>query len=111
MIFILATYFWHTVGELFLSPTGLAYVTKAAPKRFVSLLMGIWFISSFIAGLMAGKLGALVDPIIEGKVALPWKIGGQADFFLLFVVTSVGAGLLIMLAAAFLVRLQRNPRD
>ncbi|MCW5765393.1 MAG: oligopeptide:H+ symporter [Phycisphaeraceae bacterium] len=111
MIYIFGCYFLHTVGEIILSPTGLSYVAKTAPRHAVSSLMGIWFISSFIAGLMAGKLGALVDPIIEGKVALPWKIGGQADFFLLFVVTSVGAGLLIMLAAAFLVRLQRNPRD
>ena len=32
MFFILATYFWHTVGELCLSPTGLSYVTKARPR-------------------------------------------------------------------------------
>src|SRR5204863_8313833 len=43
MFLIFMTYFWHTVGELCLSPTGLSYVTKAAPVKFVSLLMGIWF--------------------------------------------------------------------
>jgi hypothetical protein len=64
-----------------------------------------------VAGLAAGKVGALVDPIIEGKVSLPWKFGGQADFFLLFVVSSIAAGLLIILVAPLLVRLQRAKTD
>src|SRR4030095_15893869 len=92
----LATYFWHTVGELCLSPTGLSYVTKAAPKRFVSLLMGIWFISSFIANLGGGLVAAKVEAIEKGEIKTPWQFGGQADFFFLFVVTSIGAGLLIL---------------
>jgi hypothetical protein len=52
-----------------------------------------------------------VDPIIEGKVSLPWHYGGQADFFLLFVLSSIAAGVLIMLAGPVLVRLQRDRRD
>jgi POT family proton-dependent oligopeptide transporter len=111
MLFICGTYFLHTVGEVILSPTGLSYVAKTAPKRHMSSLMGIWFISSFIAGLAAGKVAALVDPIIEGKVKLPWELGGQADFFLLFVITSIAAGILIILISPLLVRLQRHPRD
>ena len=39
----------------------------------------------YLSLVAAGKLGALVDPIIEGKISLPWHFGGQADFFLLFV--------------------------
>lgn len=111
MLYICGCYFLHTVGELMLSPTGLAYVSKTAPSRHMSSLMGIWFISSFIAGLAAGKVAALVDPIIEGKVSLPWHFGGQADFFLLFVVSSCFAGVLILVAGPLLVRLQRNPKD
>ncbi len=111
MFYICGCYFLHTVGEIILSPTGLSYVSKTAPARHMSSLMGIWFISSFVAGLAAGKVGALVDPIIEGKVQLPWKFGGQADFFLLFVVSSVAAGVLILLAAPLLVRLQRVRTD
>jgi proton-dependent oligopeptide transporter, POT family len=111
MIFICGCYFLHTVGEIILSPTGLSYVAKTAPARHVSSLMGIWFISSFIALLAAGKVGALVDPIMEGKVKLPWNLGGQADFFLLFVVTSMAAGVLILLVAPLLTKLQRHPRD
>ena len=108
MIYISGCYFLHTVGEIILSPTGLSYVAKTAPKKSVSSLMGVWFISSFIAGLAAGKVGALVDPILEGKVKLPWNFGGQADFFLLFVVTSCAAGVVILLLGPGLIRLQRD---
>jgi hypothetical protein len=64
-----------------------------------------------VAGLAAGKLAALVDPIIEGKVKLPWKFGGQADFFLLFVASSCAAGLLIIAVGPLLIRLQRVKTD
>lgn len=107
MVFILVTYFWHTVGELCLSPTGLSYVTKAAPVQFVSLLMGIWFVSSFIANLGGGLIAAQVEDIEKGKIKLPWNFGGQADFFMLFVVTSIGAGLVILILTPLLKKLMR----
>lgn len=107
-----ATYFVHTMGEIILSPTGLSFVTKAAPKEHVSLLMGVWFLSSFMANLGAGKVAARVQPILEGKQRLPWHLDGdpagpnsQADFFFFFTVTSCGAGLLILLAGPLLVKL------
>jgi POT family proton-dependent oligopeptide transporter len=111
MFFILATYFWHTVGELCLSPTGLSYVTKAAPAKFVSLLMGIWFVSSFIANLGGGLVAAQVEAIERGEIRLPWSIGGKADFFMLFVATSVGAGLLIIVLTPLLKKLMRSATD
>lgn len=113
MIYITGCYFLHTVGEIILSPTGLSYVAKTAPQKSMSSLMGIWFISSFIAGLAAGKVGELVEPIIDGKIKLPWNslLGGSADFYALFVLTSCGAGVLIMVIGSLLTKLQRNPGD
>lgn len=111
MLFILATYFFHTVGELCLSPTGLSYVTKAAPVRFVSVLMGIWFISSFIANLGGGLVAAQVERVEKGEIKLPWSLGGQADFFMLFVVTSVAAGVVVLAITPLLRKLMRNPND
>ena len=111
MIYITGCYFLHTVGEIILSPTGLSYVAKTAPPKSMSSLMGIWFISSFVAGLGAGKVSALVDPIIEGKVKLPWNLGGQADFFLLFVISSCLAGVVVIALSPILTRLQRNRGD
>jgi POT family proton-dependent oligopeptide transporter len=111
MMFILMTYFWHTVGELCLSPTGLSYVTKAAPVQFVSLLMGIWFVSSFIANLGGGLIAAKVEAIEKGELKLPWHFGGQADYFFLFVVTSFGAALLMFLLTPYMKKLMRSPED
>jgi POT family proton-dependent oligopeptide transporter len=110
-IWLFMAYYFHTMGELCLSPTGLSYVTKAAPVRFVSLLMGIWFISSFIANLGAGLIGAKVEAIERGEIKLPWDFGGQADFFALFVIVPGGVGLLILLFTPLLKKLLRNQND
>lgn len=96
MFWLVATYFWMTVGELCLSPTGLSFVTKTAPVRFVSLLMGVWFVSSFVAHLAGGYVASTVESIESGAIKLPWNLGGQADFFLLFVISSIGAGVIIL---------------
>lgn len=111
MFFVIAAYFWHTVGELCLSPTGLAYVTRTAPVRLISLLMGIWFISSFLANLGGGLIAAKVKAIESGQIKMPWNFGGQADFFFLFVVTSIVASLVILALSPLLKKLQRNPND
>ncbi len=111
MMLIILTYFWHTVGELCLSPTGLSYVTKAAPAKFVSLLMGIWFISSFIANLGGGLIAAQVEKIERGEIKMPWSFGGQADFFMLFVVTSIGAAVVIFVFSPFLKKLIGGRED
>ncbi len=59
---LILTYLLHTFGELCLSPVGLSFVTKLAPKRFVGQLMGMWFLSlslgNLIAGLIAGQFDA-----------------------------------------------------
>ena len=111
MWLVFMTYFWHTMGELCLSPTGLSYVTKTAPVKFVSLLMGIWFVSSFIANLGGGLIAARVTEIETGAIKLPWSFGGRADFFFLFVVTSIGAGVLILLLTPLLKKLMRPGVD
>ncbi len=116
LIYVLGAYFFHTMGELCLSPTGLSYVTKAAPVRFVSLLMGIWFISSFIANLGGGLIAAQTEAIESGKITLWWNFSSgtgttQADFFFLFVVTSICSGVLIMALTPLLKKLMRDPND
>ena len=105
MWLIAATYLWHTLGEIILSPTGLSFVTKTAPKQHVSLLMGIWYLSSFLAMVVGGKLAGLTGKIEKGEIKLPWSFGGQADFFFLFVVSSLGAGVLILLLTPLLKKL------
>lgn len=117
MWLIFVTYFLHTIGELFLSPTGLSYVSKAAPAKHKSMLMGVWFLSSFLAYTVGGKLAGHADAatIKDQKFFFQnWGIdmgGGYANFFFLFVFLSVGGGILIILLTPLLRRLMRDPND
>ncbi len=51
----------YTFGELYLSPIGLSFVTKVAPIRIVSMLMGVWFLANFIGNYMTGYLGTFYE--------------------------------------------------
>jgi POT family proton-dependent oligopeptide transporter len=93
----------HTCGELCLSPVGLSMVTKLAPKRFASLAMGAWFFSMFIADLSAGLVAATVEKVEKGQFF--HLLGGQADFFLMFVISSFAAGTVLLVLSPIVKRL------
>jgi proton-dependent oligopeptide transporter, POT family len=73
-----------TVGELYLSPIGLSLVTKVAPARMVSMLMGMWFLSSFLGNFLSGAIGVLYTR---------WS---KDAFFLLLTLLGVGVGLAML---------------
>ena len=62
IIWMVLLYLLHTWGELCLSPIGLSLVAKLAPKRFASLLMGVWFLGNAAGYALTGTLGALLPP-------------------------------------------------
>jgi POT family proton-dependent oligopeptide transporter len=80
-LWLLATYVLQTWAELCVSPVGLSLVSKLAPPRLASLLMGSWFVSLAFGNLTAGMLAGQVEKIEQGKVF--HLLGGQADFFLI----------------------------
>lgn len=59
---LVASYFFQTMGELCLSPVGLSSMTKLAPRKFVGQMMGIWFLATAVGNLIAGLVGGHVDP-------------------------------------------------
>ena len=61
MLFLIGVYFIHTCGELCLSPIGLSLITKLSPVRMVSLMMGVWLLTSSIANYFAGNLDAMLS--------------------------------------------------
>ena len=63
MLWLVGAYFFHTLGELCLSPVGLSLVTKLAPVQFGSLMMGVWFLSSVAAGFVGGFFAGNYDTI------------------------------------------------
>jgi proton-dependent oligopeptide transporter, POT family len=66
MHYLLLGYMLLTTGELCLSPVGLSMVTKLAPKRLVSTVMGVWFVSITYANYVAAIIATLTVPQ-EGK--------------------------------------------
>ncbi len=86
MGWLVATYFFHTTGELCLSPVGLSAMTKLSPAKLVGQMMGIWFMATslgnLIAGLLAGKMGSFGLVQLFGAVAL-WV--GAAGLILLLI--------------------------
>jgi POT family proton-dependent oligopeptide transporter len=72
-----------TIGELYLSPTGLSFVTKAAPASMVSLMMGVWLATDFVGSFLAGWLGSY------------WSSMAKADFFLMIAAIGAVAAILV----------------
>jgi proton-dependent oligopeptide transporter, POT family len=68
IIWMIILYLLHTWGELCLSPIGLSLVAKLAPKRFASLLMGVWFLGNAGGYVLTGVLGALLPPTTDKYV-------------------------------------------
>ncbi|GIU83147.1 MAG: MFS transporter [Acidobacteria bacterium] len=62
MFWLVASYFFQTVGELCLSPVGLSSMTKLSPRRFVGQMMGVWFLAAAVGNLIGGLVGGHVDP-------------------------------------------------
>jgi POT family proton-dependent oligopeptide transporter len=102
-LWLIATYILHTCGELCLSPVGLSMVTKLAPARFASLAMGAWFFSMFISDLLAGLLAGTIEKVEKGQ--LFHLLGGQADFFLMFVISTFAAGAVLLAVSPLVKRL------
>ncbi len=65
VVWFIILYALHTFGELCLSPIGLSLVAKLAPKRFSSLLMGVWFLGNAGGYVLTGVLGALLPPTAD----------------------------------------------
>ena len=89
MAYIILIYFFHTIGELFISPVGLSYVSKLVPHRMLAFMFGTWYLGIAIAQKVAATLG--------GQVVSITKEYGLSTFFLIFASIAIGAGILVML--------------
>jgi POT family proton-dependent oligopeptide transporter len=84
---LILTYLLHTFGELCLSPVGLSYFTKLAPKRFVGQMMGMWFLATSLGNLVASLIAGDFDA--NNVAAMP----GQYMHIVYF---SVGLGAVLL---------------
>jgi POT family proton-dependent oligopeptide transporter len=81
MWWLVIAYFFHTTGELCISPVGLSMVTKLAPLRLASLMMGVWFLINFVANWLAGIIGSYAESL--GELAIFGGLAGALFAFAL----------------------------
>ena len=96
-MWLVVTYFFHTTGELCLSPVGLSSITKLSPKRLVGQMMGIWFMAAALGNLLAGLAAGLIE-----SLPLPQLFGAIG-------LVVIGAGVVLVLASGPIRRLAGDP--
>lgn len=85
-LWLVGVYMIHTFGELCLSPVGLSMVTKLAPQKIVSVMMGLWFAFMALANYLAGVMESLLHELMP-----------DMNLFLFLTITS-GFGAVLLLA-------------
>ena len=92
LLWLALTTWIFTMGELYLSPIGLSLVSKVAPRRMLSMMMGMWFLSSFIGNYLGGYIGSF------------YSVMSKDSFFLLLCVMGIVTGLLFILSEKLIVK-------
>ncbi|MDX5319422.1 MAG: peptide MFS transporter [Bacteroidota bacterium] len=96
-LWLVAVYLIHTFGELCLSPIGLSMVTKLAPQKIVSVMMGLWFASTALANYMAGVLENLLHTYMP-----------EMQLFNFLVLTSISSGVLLLILSPYLKKMMHD---
>src|SRR5690554_3894393 len=100
MVWLILAYFFHTIGELFLSPLGSSYVSKLVPARMIAFMFGMWYLANAIGNKAAGNLGGLVGKFSEEH--------SLSEFFFLFALIPALAGVAIILMNKLLKKLMHG---
>ena len=99
MYWLVLAYLFHTIGELCISPVALSYITKLAPLKYASLMMGVYFAMTGFGNKLAGLLGESASKLGEFTI-----FTGIAVFCVVF-------GLLVMLLRKKLEKLTHGVED
>jgi POT family proton-dependent oligopeptide transporter len=86
MIWLILVYFFHTMGELCVSPVALSYVSKLVPGRMIAMMFGIWYLAVAIGMKLAGVFGESSEGIARTE--------GLSYFFWLLTAVAVALGVL-----------------
>ncbi len=102
MFWLIAAYFFHTLGELCLSPVGLSQVSKLVPARMIGFMFGMWYLAIAIGNKLAGSLGGMIESVTSEY--------DMTTFFLIFTIVPIGAGVLVGLLNPLLKKLMHGIR-
>lgn len=82
-LWLITAYFVMTVSELCLSPIGLSLVSKLAPRKFLSLTMGCWFLTCFVGDTLAGFWGGKYETLSSTQLFTPLAVLSFTAFLIL----------------------------
>ena len=99
MYWLVFAYLFHTIGELCLSPVALSFVTKLAPVKYASIMMGIYFAMTGFGIKLAGLLGEWSSTL------------GEFTIFTGIAVTTVGIGVIVLMLRPKLEALTHGVED
>ena len=104
LLFLFLTYLLHTIGELCLSPVGLSMITKLSVERVVGMMMGVWFLSSSVAHIVAGIIAkATATDTVAGVVTDPGlALQTFSSIFSTIGWVGVGVGIFLFLVSPIL---------
>jgi len=102
MIWLILVYFFHTMGELCISPVALSYVSKLVPGRMIAMMFGIWYLAIAIGMKLAGVFGEASEGIAQSE--------GLSYFFWLLTVVAVGLGVISALLYPVIKKLMHGVR-
>ncbi|HTO37013.1 MAG TPA: peptide MFS transporter [Brumimicrobium sp.] len=102
MIWLILAYLFHTLGELFLSPVGLSYVSKLVPGRMIAFMFGMWYLAIAIGNKIAASLGGMVDKAQDDPDFT------LTSFFLIFTIVPAVAGVAVILLNPILKKLMHG---
>jgi POT family proton-dependent oligopeptide transporter len=97
------SYFLQTVGELFLSPIGLAMVTRLAPPHLTGMIMGVWFLTQSAAFAIGGGLATFAS--IPQDVSATASLAIYSHAFLIYGLIALALALVSWSLAPYLKRL------
>ncbi|MGC1203721.1 MAG: peptide MFS transporter [Flavobacteriaceae bacterium] len=99
MIWLVLAYLFHTIGELCISPVALSFITKLAPVKYASLMMGVYFAATGLGNKVAGLVGESASEY------------GELTIFSGIVIFTVVIGLLFIAILKPLKRLTHGAED
>ncbi len=102
MIWLILVYFFHTMGELCISPVALSYVSKLVPGRMIAMMFGIWYLAVAIGMKLAGVFGEASEGIAKAQ--------GLSYFFWVLTAVAVGLGVISALLYPVIKKLMHGVR-
>ncbi|HSG60401.1 MAG TPA: peptide MFS transporter [Pseudomonadales bacterium] len=103
-IWLVLAYFFHTTGELCLSPVGLSAVTKLAVPSVVGVMMGAWFLATAYSEMVAAQIAKLASiETVSGAVTdVSQALAAYTELFEKLTYVGVGVGIALIIISPLL---------